>query len=115
MRAPLDKAGGSALAVPTDVSDPLAVQDAVDVAVAHFGALHLAVNNAGIASESVDIQPGVIATPMLGPDSGPIAAQVPARRIGEPSEIATAVAFLLSGDASYVTGAHLAVDGGFLG
>jgi NAD(P)-dependent dehydrogenase (short-subunit alcohol dehydrogenase family) len=39
---------------------------------------------------------------------------IPLGRIGESREIATAVAFLLSDDASYVTGAHLAVDGGFL-
>ncbi|MER7183154.1 SDR family oxidoreductase [Streptomyces hyaluromycini] len=35
-------------------------------------------------------------------------------RVGTGEEIATAVAFLLSDDASYVNGSHLAVDGGFL-
>jgi NAD(P)-dependent dehydrogenase (short-subunit alcohol dehydrogenase family) len=39
---------------------------------------------------------------------------IPMRRVGMGEEIATAVAFLLSGDASYINGAHLAVDGGFL-
>ena len=35
-------------------------------------------------------------------------------RIGKPSELAGAIAFLLSDDASYVTGHTLAVDGGYL-
>ena len=36
----------------------------------------------------------------------------PLRRIAEPSEIAKAIAFLLSDGASYITGADIAVDGG---
>jgi len=42
------------------------------------------------------------------------ATAVPARRIGEPSDVAAAVAFLVSADASYMTGAVLHVNGGVL-
>lgn len=38
--------------------------------------------------------------------------QVPLRRFARPEEIASAVSFLLSDDATYITGAELAVDGG---
>lgn len=37
-----------------------------------------------------------------------------ARRIGEPEEVAAAVAFLCSPDAAFITGTDLAVDGGYL-
>jgi NAD(P)-dependent dehydrogenase (short-subunit alcohol dehydrogenase family) len=42
------------------------------------------------------------------------AAQVPLRRLGRPEEIASAVLFLVSDEASYVNGAALVVDGGWL-
>jgi NAD(P)-dependent dehydrogenase (short-subunit alcohol dehydrogenase family) len=38
--------------------------------------------------------------------------QIPAKRFGKQEEVATAVAFLASDDASYITGVELAVDGG---
>lgn len=37
------------------------------------------------------------------------------RRLGEPSEVGRAIAFLLSDHASFITGAEIPVDGGYLG
>ncbi|HXO51399.1 MAG TPA: SDR family NAD(P)-dependent oxidoreductase [Mycobacterium sp.] len=62
--------------------------------------------------------PGFIQTPMLqmALDIDEVRAgfeqAAPLGRIGQPSEIADAVAFLMSPKASFITGAHLVVDGG---
>ena len=41
-------------------------------------------------------------------------AKIPMGRFGEPSEVADAVAFLLSDHSSYITGETLRVNGGML-
>lgn len=57
--------------------------------------------------------PGPIATPMLDADTqARLAASAPFGRIGEPSEVADAVAFLVSSQASFITGSELVIDGG---
>jgi NAD(P)-dependent dehydrogenase (short-subunit alcohol dehydrogenase family) len=68
------------------------------------------------------VAPGPIATPIFGRSGlseeqiegfkAGISERVPLRRIGRPEEIASAVAFLASDDASYITGIELNVDGG---
>lgn len=66
------------------------------------------------------IAPGSIDTPMMR-GSGALRETImknqlatPLRRIGEPNEIAAAIAWLLSDEASFVTGATLLADGGLL-
>lgn len=45
--------------------------------------------------------------------SGPMLARIPLQRFVQPDEVARAIAYLLSSDASMVNGVSLAVDGGF--
>lgn len=70
------------------------------------------------------VSPGPISTPIYGKTGLPdeavqqmatgILDQVPMKRFGEPVEIARAVAFLASDEASYITGVELCVDGGWV-
>jgi 3alpha(or 20beta)-hydroxysteroid dehydrogenase len=57
--------------------------------------------------------PGPIATSMLDDDTqARLAATSISGRIGQPSEVADAVAFLVSDKASFITGSELVIDGG---
>jgi NAD(P)-dependent dehydrogenase (short-subunit alcohol dehydrogenase family) len=78
-------------------------------AAAEYGAAGLRINAVG---------PGYIETPLVK-DGLPkeaydaLAAKHPLGRLGQPEEIATVVRFLLSSDASFVTGAYYLIDGGY--
>jgi NAD(P)-dependent dehydrogenase (short-subunit alcohol dehydrogenase family) len=68
------------------------------------------------------VAPGPIVTPIFGKTGLPqeaidefakeLTAKVPMKRLGQPEEVAGAVAFLASQDASYITGVEINVDGG---
>ena len=66
-----------------------------------------------------NVAPGAIRTPInseLLQDKaqlGALVAQIPARRLGQPADVAGAVAFLASDEARYITGVTLPVDAGF--
>jgi 3alpha(or 20beta)-hydroxysteroid dehydrogenase len=60
------------------------------------------------------ICPGPVRSPMSEQEGDASVDVTPLRRRAEPDEISSAVAFLASDDAVYVTGAELAVDGGYL-
>ena len=72
-----------------------------------------------VASRQVSVNvvaPGLIETDMTTAISGAAktdwSAQIPLGRMGSPAEIAAAVSFLASDEASYITGQVLAVNGG---
>jgi 3-oxoacyl-[acyl-carrier protein] reductase len=58
------------------------------------------------------VAPGFIETDMTRDVAEGVVEHIPARRVGQPGEVAAAVRFLASDAASYVTGTTLYVDGG---
>lgn len=63
------------------------------------------------------VSPGVIPTDMsahaIDAMGETMASHVPLQRFGQPNDVASAVAFLLSTQASYINGHNLVVDGGY--
>ncbi|WP_210240652.1 SDR family oxidoreductase [Mesorhizobium sp. B3-1-7] len=97
---------------------------AYDVAKAGIDALtrYIAVEYGPVGIRANAVAPGAVRTSLVqrvirdSPDSTraerEMSIQHPLERIGEPEEIAAAVSWLISSEASFVTGQSLAVDGG---
>jgi NAD(P)-dependent dehydrogenase (short-subunit alcohol dehydrogenase family) len=62
------------------------------------------------------VHPGVIVTPLIDhiEDHSGLYAMTPMGRLGRPEDVALAIDFLVSPAAGFITGAELAIDGGFL-
>jgi NAD(P)-dependent dehydrogenase (short-subunit alcohol dehydrogenase family) len=100
-------------------STPEALYDVSKAGIRHLtvvAAAELAVHGINVNG----VAPGTIATPLtaavLDDDAkrARAAEMIPAGRVGEPADIAGAVRWLVSPDASYVHGHVVAVDGGWL-
>lgn len=88
-----------------------AIVSLTKTAAVEWAALGLRVNAVAPGYVETDLVRNVIAEGRL--DVGPILDRTPARRLADPAEIAKAIYFLCSDEASYVNGHVFHVDGGF--
>jgi NAD(P)-dependent dehydrogenase (short-subunit alcohol dehydrogenase family) len=120
----LRHAGGGSIILVGSVSALAGFTRAQDAYTAAKGALislnkSLAVQFARDRIRSNIIHPGIVDTPLQAPYltealRQEFAAGIPLGRIAQPREIAYVALFLASDESSYMTGAELVVDGGFM-
>lgn len=103
--------GQKAVAYQCDVSNTQAVKEMIDWIVATYGRLDAALNNAGIQTPQRPMAEDLMRRdPSLEKE---LVRDIPAGRLGKPEEIANAVLWLCSPQASFVDGHALLVDGAF--
>jgi NAD(P)-dependent dehydrogenase (short-subunit alcohol dehydrogenase family) len=116
-------AGGGAIVVTASTAGLLGAYESAAYCATKHGVLGLVkAAAADLGAHGIRVNavcPGMVDTPLLGPLHGDreklvavFGRYAPQNRVGQPEEIARVVAFLASDDASYVTGAGWAVDGG---
>jgi NAD(P)-dependent dehydrogenase (short-subunit alcohol dehydrogenase family) len=120
----LRRAGGGSIILVGSVSALVGFTRAQDAYTAAKGALislnkSLAIQFARDKIRSNIIHPGIVDTPLQAPYlteslRQEFAAEIPLGRIAQPHEIAYVALFLASDESSYMTGAELVVDGGFM-
>lgn len=72
----------------------------------------LAADLAHLGIRANAVCPGEINTAILSPGTEDIVERIPLRRLGSPDEVAAAIFYLCSDEASYITGAEIPVNGG---
>jgi NAD(P)-dependent dehydrogenase (short-subunit alcohol dehydrogenase family) len=120
----LRRAGGGSIILVGSVSALAGFTRAQDAYTAAKGALislnkSLAIQFAKDRIRSNVIHPGIVETPLQAPYLTPelraeFNAGIPLGRIGQPGDIAYAALFLASEESSFMTGAEMIVDGGFM-
>src|SRR5262249_8362317 len=120
----LQKAGGGSIILVGSVSALAGFTRAQDAYTAAKGALislnkSLAIQFAKDGIRSNVIHPGIVETPLQAPYLTPelrveFKTGLPLGRIGQPRDIAYAALFLASEESSFMTGAEMIVDGGFM-
>ncbi len=120
----LKRAGGGSIVLAGSVSALAGFTRAQDAYTASKGALvslnkSLAVQFAPDNIRCNIIHPGIVDTPLQAPYLNDdireeFKSSIPLGRIAQPREVAYAALFLASDEASYITGAEVLVDGGFM-
>lgn len=89
------------------VASKFAVRGMTKQAAAEFGPNRIRVNS---------VHPGYIRTPMMAAatddEGGEALAQIPLKRLADPSEVANLMVFLASDESSFITGTEQIIDGG---
>ena len=120
----LQKAGGGSIILVGSVSALAGFTRAQDAYTAAKGAVislskSLAIQFAKDNIRSNVIHPGIVETPLQAPYlTDALRAEfktgIPLGRIGQPRDIANAALFLASDESSFMTGAEMIIDGGFM-